>query len=194
MFAARVVYAFGLDWLRPLEFYDSSAMDSPPKRMENFSVSRLSDVPAFAPLLASAHAREWGHLYANWSQVTALADFRLEKRTSELPSTWVIHNQTGTLMGSISLVKDDLPSHPGLNPWLASLLVFPEFQGYGLGRVLMQKALEVLRHYRYRHAFLFTEDKAPFFSKFSFSVYRQAQAEGHAVTIMKWTNPETAQD
>ena len=167
-------------------------MDFQKNDAKDFSISRLSDVPAFAPLLASAHAREWGHLYANWNQDMALVDFQMENGGPDLPVTWVLHNRTDTAMGSISLVRDDLPGHPELNPWLASLLVFPEFQGQGLGRVLMQKALEVLRHHRYRHAFLFTEDKVPFFSKFNFSVYGQAQAEGQGVTIMKWTNPEAA--
>lgn len=167
-------------------------MDFQKNDAKDFSISRLSDVPAFAPLLASAHAREWGHLYANWNQDMALVDFQMENGGPDLPVTWVLHNRTDTVMGSISLVRDDLPGHPELNPWLASLLVFPEFQGQGLGRVLMQKALEVLRHHRYRHAFLFTEDKVPFFSKFNFSVYGQAQAEGQGVTIMKWTNPEAA--
>ena len=167
-----------------MNFHQNAAKD--------FSISRLSDVPAFAPLLASVHAREWGHLYANWNQDVALVDFQMENGSPDLPVTWVLHNRTDTVMGSISLVRDDLPGHPRLNPWLASLLVFPEFQGRGLGRILVQKALDVLRRRGFRHAFLFTEDKAPFFSKLHFCVYGQAKAEGHAVTIMKWTNPEAA--
>jgi N-acetylglutamate synthase-like GNAT family acetyltransferase len=155
----------------------------------NISVSRLCDVPFFAPALAEAHAREWGHLYAHWNQETALADFSLEKPESDLPTTWVAHHPSGILMGSVSLVLDDLPGHPGLNPWLASLYVFPEFRGRGLGRVLTQKALDFLRQVKCPHAFLFTEDQVPFFSKFHFAVHTKTQAQGKKVTLMKWTNP-----
>lgn len=158
--------------------------------IQNFFISRLRDVPSFAPVLASAHAREWGHLYANWNEAVALADFRMENESLDLPATWVIHNQAKAVMGSISLVRDDLPAFPDLNPWLASLLVFPEFQGHGLGRILVQKALENVRRHRYRHAFLFTEDKVSFFSKFNFFVHDSASAQGHKVTIMRWTAPE----
>ena len=165
-------------------------MDWHPHLPEDFCISRLSEVPALAPPLASAHAQEWAHLYADWSREVALADFQMETESRDLPVTWVIHQQGKTLMGSISLVKDDLPNFPELNPWLASLLVFPEFQGQGLGRILVQKALDALRHHQYRHAFLFTEDKVPFFSKFNFSAHGLANAQGHEVTIMKWTNPE----
>jgi predicted N-acetyltransferase YhbS len=155
----------------------------------NISVSRLCDVPSFAPALAEAHAREWRHLYAGWDRNAALADFLLERPEAGLPTTWVAHHPSGILMGSVSLVLDDLPGHPGLNPWLASLLVFPRFRGHGLGRVLTQKVLDFLHEHRYPHAFVFTEDQVPFFSKFGFSVHGPAQANGHPVTIMKWTNP-----
>ena len=93
-------------------------------------------------------------------------------------------------MGSISLVMDDLPGHPDLNPWLASLHVFPEFRGRGLGRLLVQHALDFLRQQKYLRAYLFTEDQVPFFSKFGFSVHRPAKANGHPVTIMKWKKPD----
>lgn len=163
-----------------------------PAAPADFSVSRLCKVPSFAPALAEAHAREWGHLYAHWNQEAALADFRLEKVNSDLPTTWVAHHSSGILLGSVSLVLDDLPGHPGLNPWLASLFVFPRFRGRGLGRMLTQTALDFLAEHRHPHAFLFTEDKASFFSKFGFSVHGPAQANGHPVTIMKWTDSQAS--
>ena len=163
-------------------------MPLPTAATETFSVSRLCEVPSFAPALAEAHAREWGHLYAHWNQETVLADFHLERAGSDLPTTWVAHHPAGILLGSVSLVLDDLPGHPGLNPWLASLFVFPKFRGRGLGRVLTQKALDSLHEHRYPHAFVFTEDQVPFFSKLGFSVHGPAQANGHPVTIMKWTD------
>ena len=152
----------------------------------NFSISRLCDVPALAPVLAAAHAQEWGHLYANWNHEVALADFETEKRNVDLPTTWVIHHPSGPLMGSISLVQDDLPGVPDLNPWLASLYVFPQFRGRGLGRVLVERALDTARRHPLPNVYLFTENQVPFFSKFGFALHGPAQANGHAVTIMKW--------
>ena len=166
----------------------------PQKTAEGCLVSRLCDVPSFAPFLAVAHAREWGHLYANWNQDTALSDFQMEKGSTVLPTTWVTHHQSGALMGSVSLLMDDLPGHPDLNPWLASLFVFPEFRSLGLGRILVQKALDVLCYHQFPHAFLFTENKTSFFSKFNFGIHGQTKAEGHEVTLMKWTNPKPIND
>ena len=159
-----------------------------PAAAADFSVSRLCEVPSFAPALAEAHAREWGHLYAHWNQETALADFRLERAEADLPTTWVAHHPAGILLGSVSVVLDDLPGFPDLNPWLASLFVFPKFRGRGLGRILTQTALDFLAQHRHPHAYLFSEDKAPFFSKYGFIIHAPAKANGHPVTIMKRTD------
>lgn len=164
-----------------------------PNPTGNFSISRLCDVPAFAPVLAAAHAQEWGHLYANWNREVAFADFEMEKSNVDLPITWVIHHSSGPLMGSISLVNDDLPGVPDLNPWLASLFVFPEFRGQGLGKLLVQQALNFLQRKKQPHAYLFTEDQVSFFSKFNFVIVGKTKANGHPVTVLKWTNPQTTQ-
>ena len=176
----------GLVWFLGLPILLFLRMIFSPNPAGNFSISRLCDVPAFAPVLAAAHAQEWGHLYANWNREVALADFEMEKCNVDLPTTWVIHHPSDTLVGSISLVNDDLPGVPDLNPWLASLFVFPEFRGRGLGRILVQKALETAHQHQLANVYLFTEDQVPFFSKFGFTIHGPAQANGQAVTIMKW--------
>jgi len=160
--------------------------------LEDSQISRLCEVPSFAPAFATAHAREWGHLYASWDEAAALTDFRQERPGGDLPITWVIHRGSDNLLGSVSVVWDDLPGHPDLNPWLASLLVFPKFRGRGLGKLLVRQALDFLAAHRHPHAYLFTEDQVPFFSKFQFAVQAKAKAQGHEVTIMKWTNPDPA--
>lgn len=156
---------------------------------EDFSVSRLREVPSYAPVLAAAHAREWAHLYADWNEAVALSDFEAEQKMTDVPTTWVAHHPSHGPMGSVSLVRDDLPDRPGLNPWLASLFVFPHFRGRGLGKVLVQEVLGFLQDRNYPEVFLFTENRVAYFSKFRFTIHDHAQAEGHAVTVMQWTNP-----
>ena len=152
----------------------------------DFSVCRLFEVPFLAPVLAKAHAREWDHLYVHWNESVALSDFAVEGANADIPVTWVAHHPRHGPMGSVSLVMDDLPDYPDLNPWLASLYVFPEFRGRGLGKLLVQQAVDSLRQQKYPNAYLFTADQVPFFSKFGFTIHGPARANGHAVTIMKW--------
>lgn len=154
----------------------------------DFSISCLCEVPSYAPVLAAAHAREWAHLYAHWNESVALSDFKAERKDTDFPTTWVAHHPSHGPMGSVSLVKDDLPGYPDLNPWLASLYVFPDFRNRGLANLLIRAALDFLRQKKYPHAYLFTEDKVPFFSGFGFKTVCQTKAEEHEVSLMKWTN------
>jgi GNAT superfamily N-acetyltransferase len=41
-------------------------------------------------------------------------------------------------VGAASLVANDLPSRPDLTPWLASVLVLPEFRGHGYSPPLVK--------------------------------------------------------
>lgn len=165
-------------------------MESNPTSMRDVSISPLWEVPSFAPVLAQAHAREWGHLYANWNEKVALADFETEREGTAFPATWVAHHPSHGPMGSVSLVQDDLPDRPALNPWLASLFVFPEFRGRGLGKSLVQEALGQLRRRGHPQAFLFTENRVSYFAEFNFTFQEQARAKGHLVSVMKWTHPD----
>lgn len=167
-------------------------MSTPHTAAGDFTICQLCEIPSLAPVLAAAHTREWGHLYANWNEKVALADFQSETANSAIPATWVIHDRSDTPMGSISLVMDDLPGHPDLNPWLANLYVFPDFRGRGRGRILVEKALETVRQHQIPNVYLFTEDQVPFFSRFDFTIHGPAQANGHAVTLMKWTDPQAS--
>jgi N-acetylglutamate synthase-like GNAT family acetyltransferase len=148
-------------------------------------VTPLRQVPHYIPRLAEAHAREWAHLYTAWNRETARAEFHSEGKTAALPTTLVLHQPDGQLIGSVSLILNDLPSRPDLNPWLASLYVFPDFRRQGHGRRLVQAALSKSHELGHTALFLFTENRVSFFSQFGFEVVCQETAAAHAITIMR---------
>jgi predicted N-acetyltransferase YhbS len=150
-----------------------------------FEFSPLCEVPHHGPALAASHAREWQHLYANWNEQTALAEFHAETAGADIPATWVLHDPTRGLIGSVSLVLDDLPARPDLAPWLASLYVLPPFRGLGCGRRLVNEALRRFDLLGYDGVYLFTESRMSYFSKLGFVPIDTALAERVPVTIMR---------
>jgi GNAT superfamily N-acetyltransferase len=52
--------------------------------------------------------------------------------------TFVLFDE-GVPVGTASLVMNDLPSRPDLTPWLASVLVLPEFRGRGYSARLVRQ-------------------------------------------------------
>jgi predicted N-acetyltransferase YhbS len=140
-------------------------------------------------MLAAAHGRAWQHLYSNWNEEAALRDFLKEFQGNDIPTTLVLHDATQGLIGSVSLVRDDLPGREDLNPWLASLYIMPRFRKRGYGRLLVQEALRLCGCFGYGRVFLFTESARAYFARFGFVVIDGALANDRPVTIMERIEP-----
>lgn len=59
-------------------------------------------------------------------------------------------------VGSVSLVESDLDSHSHLSPWVASLVVWPEYRGRGIGWQLMERIEETARDIGFASVYLYT--------------------------------------
>lgn len=133
--------------------------------------------------LARLQAAEWGHLYRDWNAEVALKDFAAERADGGLPTT-LVALEGSQLLGSVSLIFNDLPGAEDLNPWLASMYVLAGHRGKGVGSFLLADAMKVLRGNGVSTVYLFTESAEGFFRRHSWARLRAAAANGRAVTIM----------
>lgn len=147
--------------------------------MEIVSLTRH---PHLAPELARLASRAWSHLYASWSDATALAEYRAARDDGPLPVT-LVAVEAGHLLGTVSLVVNDLPGREDLNPWLASLLVVPDARGRGVGQALVRAAEAHLRDRGFVTAYLFTESAGKFFEKLGWRVLGPGSSHGSPVTL-----------
>jgi predicted N-acetyltransferase YhbS len=149
----------------------------------------LKQRPNLAAQLAGLHAAEWGHLYTDWTEDAALHEFLNEPKFNRLPAT-LVAVEGRTLLGSVSVIYDDLPGWQHLNPWVASLYVVKRERGKGIGGVLLSAAEALLRSHRVLRAHVFTEHHATYFQRFGWLRYANSKANGHAVVILiKELNP-----
>ena len=137
-----------------------------------------------AGLLATLHAAEWGPLYADWEAAAALAEFAVQHLAGRLPTT-LIAVVGSTLLGSVSLICDDLPGWEHLNPWLASFYVLERYRGQGIGTQLLSAAEEALRAQGLTTVYLFTETRASNFAAHGWLSYAETSIVNLPVTIMQ---------
>lgn len=137
----------------------------------------------FAPRLAALHAAEWQHQYTDWDARVALTEFAAQHDDGRLPTT-LIALEHDLLLGSISLIEDDLPGWEHLTPWVASVYVLEQHRGAGIGAFLLDEALQVLHANAVTQAYLFTQSARGFFLRAGWEDFAPAVANGHAVTIM----------
>jgi len=137
----------------------------------------------FARTLAVLHEAEWRHLYAPWDPECALPEFKTKNADGSIPAT-IIALEQNQLLGSISVIQDDLPGWTHLNPWIASFYVLPEHRGRGVGSFLFQAAETLLKENGVQQAYLFTENTQGFFLKKGWHCLETTLANGHPVQIM----------
>ena len=162
------------------ELIDMTHPDSPAPGCE---LLPLCDAREHAPQLAAWHAAEWAHLYEGWDAAVALRDLLSEPADGSLPMT-LIARDGDRLLGSVSLIMDDLPGWSHCNPWLASFYVAPQYRKRGIGAALVRAALQRLDASAGSRVYLFTESAADYFAGHGFTFFGSGVAGGFEVTVM----------
>jgi GNAT superfamily N-acetyltransferase len=147
-------------------------------------IDYLSNNREFALLFAELCAAEWQHLYTQWNRDVALRELQSLNADGTIPLCLVAMGE-GELLGTVSIVYDDLPGYEHLNPWVASLFVLQRHRGKKIGSRLVRAAERLLLRNRLAEAYLFTELARPFFEKLGWHVIEQAKANGHPVFILR---------
>ncbi|MEA3207180.1 MAG: hypothetical protein QOE70_237 [Chthoniobacter sp.] len=144
----------------------------------------LRDRPDLFPLLAQWIWDEWGHLLVQRSAQEFEAWLRTAKRGPGVPTT-LIWLESGEPVGTVSLESDDMEIRRDLSPWLASLYVVPAHRGRGLGRALVQAAVEEARTAGVPTLYLYTPGQEGFYTALAWERLETSAYCGVPVTIMR---------
>ncbi|MDP2228016.1 MAG: GNAT family N-acetyltransferase [Moraxellaceae bacterium] len=153
---------------------------------DSFCISPLHQHPGLIPELARRHHPQW----ADVQPLMQLSDWEKEftrharTGTPALPTTVVALDDDGTLLGSASLVHDDMDGVAPFSPWLANVLVAPAARGRGVGAALMEAILEVAAERAYAQIYLFTEDQQDFYARRGWTLVEVRPHHGKTVSLM----------
>ncbi len=143
----------------------------------------LCDHPDAAPVLARWHWQEWAAIIPGWSEAEALAELRTHTRRRHLPTTIVAY-AGAELVGSASLLAEDMPDFPPLTPWLASVFVQPDRRGQGLGEMLARRVLEEAAALGHARVYLYTTHHAGWYARMGWRVEQAFASGGEPGVIM----------
>ncbi len=147
-------------------------------------IVNLMEHAEFIPTLAAWHYEQWSYLYTDDSvekRITALTD---ELKSDGIPVTFVAFSGS-TLFGSASLIPHDMETRMELSPWLASVVVAPEFRNRRIGSALVQHVVKEAGRLGYRTVYLFTsDDRLALYSRLGWSIMEKTEYHGHQMYIM----------
>ena len=151
--------------------------------MSRVSITLLDGRDPLTEELAERHAAAWSYLYTNWDSAKALAEFRPQKTDGSLPATLVLREDE-QVAGSVSLHYGDCEACTGLDPWLASLYVFPEFRGRGHAGRLIEAAIQFAEAAGEKEIHVFTESAADLFQRYGFQTLERTMLHGKPIEIL----------
>ena len=137
----------------------------------------LADHPEHLPTLARWHHQEWGGQVRDWPVEVAQAELASHRQRSAIPTT-IIALEGEILLGSASLLVEDMPDFPPLAPWLASVYLIPERRGRGLGTALVRRVIAEARRLGVGRLYLFSTGAVPFYVARGWQPWGPAMAAG----------------
>ncbi len=129
------------------------------------------------------HWAEWGHVDLQGSLESWTDGLRQRTLRDRIPTTYVALADGG-LLGSVTLVENDMDTRPDFSPWLAGLFVPPEFRRRGVGTALVEHAVGATTQIGVPTLYLYTADAQAFYAGLGWTRIAEDFYEGSQVVVM----------
>ena len=127
--------------------------------MENLKIELLDDHPDALPMLKDLFESEWEPYYGAEGPGDAETDLKNSANRTKLPIA-LIALVDGNVCGTAALKMESVTSYPDYFPWLAGLLVAPEYRRQGIGEQLIAKIEKLAKQLGYKEIFVGTGEKS----------------------------------
>ncbi|HBN13632.1 MAG: GNAT family N-acetyltransferase [Gammaproteobacteria bacterium] len=143
----------------------------------------LKDRPEHLMTLAKWHHAEWSYLNPERSFEARVEEMQCDLRGDVIPTTFVAERD-GELLGSASMLAEDMSTHPELTPWLASVFVAPAHRKQGIGSVLVKRIMDHACDNGVKKLYLYTPDQEQLYAGLGWQILSREPYNGTPVTIM----------
>jgi len=147
-------------------------------------ISYLAEYSHLIPTLAKWHHAEWAHLNPGDTVEARISRMQRLLAKEQVPTAFVAL-EGETLLGSASLIDNDMDTRKDLRPWLASVYVAPEFRDRGVGSALVQRVVDEARALGVETLYLFTPDRESLYARMGWKVIERTEYRGEQVVVME---------
>jgi N-acetylglutamate synthase-like GNAT family acetyltransferase len=146
-------------------------------------IEYLADRPEFVETIAGWIYGEWPEEFAKVGFQAWLIEFGETVLRQGIPTT-LVATEGDELVGTASLIASDMPTQPGLWPWLASVYVVPSARQRGIASALVDRVESEAGNLGFDRLYLQTRDRADFYRRRGWQMRERTEFCGHDVSIM----------
>jgi GNAT superfamily N-acetyltransferase len=143
----------------------------------------LVERPEFVDQVAAWGFAEWGHLNPGQTLQSRTAEIHERMNVDRLPIVLVALDDADMLVGTASLLFDDLEGDPR-NPWLASVFVPAGQRGKGIASALVVAIEDAARRLGYPLLYLFTTSAARLYAGLGWRALERRAYRGEHIQVM----------
>jgi len=138
-------------------------------------IAHLYEHPAYFGVVAKWIHEEWWTGKPGHSVQTMETRLRQASNPDRIPISLVALANDGPV-GTVNLVENDDENRRHLFPWLAALLVLPQYRGQGIGSTLVRSLLTEAARLKVKRMYL-GADAPEFYLRFGAEIHEQVTDE-----------------
>lgn len=110
----------------------------------------------------------------------------IQSLSTNIPCAYVMHDNN-RLIGGCLIDVEDMGMHPWLSPWLANIVILPEYQNKGHGTFLVS---DIVKRYETLYLWTFNERLSNFYKRFGFFMIDIVENHGchENLIVMEYKN------
>lgn len=153
--------------------------------MKSIRIDFLANHPQHIETLARWQQNEWHEINPSSDVNSRIAFMQNHPAKAAIPTTLAAINDND-ILGSASLVENDMEDYTTVGPWLASLYVSDNHRCQGIASRLIEGIINLARDLNIETLYLFTPSERDFYAKRGWNDLERVQYHGETVDIMSY--------
>jgi len=146
-------------------------------------IANLADYPEFIEEVSALIWEEWSKKSGK-SLEEEIYQTKHSLTKDRIPQMHIAINNN-ELIGVVSLWNNDLRTRQDLIPWMAGLYIKPEYRNKGIGTLLQQRCIEVVKELKYKKLYLYT-NHTDYYEKLGWKFLETAPFKGETTKIYEY--------
>lgn len=149
----------------------------------NLRIEHLSDHKDAIPTIVSWIYDQWHPMFPEMTLDGLAAGFADHTTPKKIPETFVVLLED-EIIGTATIVENDMETRLDLTPWLAAVYVKSEYRSQGIGSRLVQALMDEAAALGIERFYLFTPDRVSFYARLGWKILEETEYRGENVTVM----------